>query len=276
MTKEQFETYLNFPEQISSQDTLELKEMVEAFPYCQTSRMLYVGSLQRQKNISFDEQLNLMAAYAADRKSLYYFINPITVKKEVAKMEVVKPKKKKKAKKKSSKSHEEVEMTAPFDLTTPKEESVSTSEALTTNYLHELVTNNLVFDLKGDDTSDEVDLTTPQAEVAEDSAHGFTEWLNIFDGNKKENLSEDSLIDRFLKNDPRINIKPDSSAPVENLAKIQAKDAGELITETLAKIYVEQGLINRAIEVYEKLSLKFPEKRSYFAAQIKFLKQIHN
>lgn len=44
-------------------------------------------------------------------------------------------------------------------------------------------------------------------------------------------------------------------------------------TETLAKIYTQQGFYDRAIEVYEKLILLYPEKNTYFAALIEELKK---
>jgi hypothetical protein len=45
------------------------------------------------------------------------------------------------------------------------------------------------------------------------------------------------------------------------------------MTETLAKLYIEQGHVEKAIEAYDILRLRFPEKSSFFAGRIRALKQ---
>ncbi|MGL5890600.1 MAG: hypothetical protein ACRC3B_11980, partial [Bacteroidia bacterium] len=58
-----------------------------------------------------------------------------------------------------------------------------------------------------------------------------------------------------------------------NMAKQSVQESDEFITETLARIYVKQGNLSKAIRAYQKLSLKFPEKSTYFAALIEELKR---
>ena len=58
-----------------------------------------------------------------------------------------------------------------------------------------------------------------------------------------------------------------------NMARKSVQESDELVTETLAAIYAQQGNFEKAISFYEKLSLKIPEKSAYFAALIKDLKK---
>ncbi len=81
------------------------------------------------------------------------------------------------------------------------------------------------------------------------------------------------LIDSFIKNDPQIKALKAEQINTENKAKKSAEDNYDLVSETLAAIYIEQMLYHKAIDTYEKLSLKFPEKSRYFADLIQSLEK---
>lgn len=84
---------------------------------------------------------------------------------------------------------------------------------------------------------------------------------------------ESSIIDNFIKNDPQIKALKPEQINTENKAKKSAEDPNDLVSETLAQIYIEQMLYHKAIDTYQKLSLKFPEKSGYFADLIQSLEK---
>lgn len=82
------------------------------------------------------------------------------------------------------------------------------------------------------------------------------------------------LIDKFI-NEHASTITVQAPTPVAIEIKPEKNEITEdLITETLAAIYLKQGLYEKALQSYEKLSLKFPEKNAYFAGQIENIKKL--
>ncbi|WP_256002170.1 hypothetical protein [Pedobacter deserti] len=83
----------------------------------------------------------------------------------------------------------------------------------------------------------------------------------------------DEIIENFIKSEPQITPPRPEQINVENKAKKSAEDHNDLVSETLAKIYIEQMLYDKAIDTYQKLSLMFPEKSRYFADLIQSIEK---
>jgi len=86
-----------------------------------------------------------------------------------------------------------------------------------------------------------------------------------------------SLIEKFLEAQPKMPPmnEPKSGSPMESQS--QPEDVSDdLVTETLAMIYSQQGYYKKAIQIFEKLSLKYPEKSTYFAGHIEKIKNLMN
>ncbi len=68
-----------------------------------------------------------------------------------------------------------------------------------------------------------------------------------------------------------------TSLEMENAVAEKAKTSNEtreILTETMADVLVQQGQVDKAIQLFIKLSFLNPEKSSYFAAKIEQLKGI--
>lgn len=97
-------------------------------------------------------------------------------------------------------------------------------------------------------------------------------WLKIDrkDESSKEEIKE-KAIEKFIENEPKISkLKEETNFVV----KEKADDISHLMTETLAKLYVEQRLYSKAIKAYETLQKKHPEKSEYFAEKINEVKDL--
>ena len=81
------------------------------------------------------------------------------------------------------------------------------------------------------------------------------------------------LIDKFIATNPKIKPKPTLEKTI-NLANASNVDQSILMTETLAKVYLEQKKYKKAIKAYNILILKYPEKSGFFADQIRAIKKL--
>ena len=132
------------------------------------------------------------------------------------------------------------------------------------------------------DTQTKVDVKTYKSEEEEEKMF-FVDWVLSYANSEIETQSRPleskiEIIDSFLEKNPKIpnRKEKDNEDDFLNLASDNKFNKSELMTETLAKIYVKQKKIKKALYAYKILSLKYPEKSSFFANQIKKLQKKQN
>ena len=89
-------------------------------------------------------------------------------------------------------------------------------------------------------------------------------------GNLSNKQKKSEIIDKFIETNPKI--KPAKEAAETPVKPIEIKETSHLMTETLARVYLEQKKFSKAIQAYEILILKYPEKSIFFADRIKDIK----
>lgn len=102
---------------------------------------------------------------------------------------------------------------------------------------------------------------------------------NITPFENKEDVSLDELIDKFNTNHPKISCVFEDSEEdqeYEDLCKNSVAKKMNIVSETLANIYREQGNYDNAIKIYKALMIRYPEKSSTFAHLITELKEKKN
>lgn len=220
----------------------EIKQLYSSYPYCNTLGLIYLEKINTEEASTFQTILPKTAINISDRTKLYYFIFRQSLNKITSKVLS--------EQKHASTPHIEASLT---------KKTQGSIDSLEREYLKEAVTASILLDLEKE-SSAKLTLNQPKPKVSlkQDALHSFTKWMEL--------LQEKSPNESASENKPTGFYSP------EKMAKLSLIDNEEIVTETLAQIYAAQGAIEKAIRVYNKLSLKFPEKNDYFASQIKKIK----
>ena len=140
---------------------------------------------------------------------------------------------------------------------------------------------NLLFDI----ISQQEDLNISKATIKDKlikkkkkaELHSFLDWISIVQTKKivrSKKQNSDEIINIFLEKKPKIKNNKQRFFNASENAKKSIVENNDIITETLAKVYTKQEHFEKAILAYQKLSLKYPQKSSYFAEQIKVIKKL--
>ena len=285
------------PQKISQEHQDELSDLIEEYPYFQSARALQLKGLKNSNNYLYNDSLKLTAAYTADRNVLFEYItsdhfiqNEISEliqqhDESVIEIEVV---------------SENISKQVSIEIDNQIKELKKAEAILNPDLFHrkEGYINELVEANKTEATPSikeilEVELEENQPlDFTKEDGHSFSEWLKLTSATPivREEIKEDSsinkrnldLIDKFIQDKPKLKQGVNSTktgANIEaqkNLASQYSRTSEALMTETLAKVYLQQKNFKKALQAYHILSLKYPEKSGFFADQIRAInKQIN-
>ncbi|WP_281226691.1 tetratricopeptide repeat protein [Flavobacterium aquiphilum] len=305
---------LNQPEEINDIQTVALEKVLDEFPYFQSARALRLKGLYNQNSYKYNFALKIAAAHTTDRSVLFDFItsesftaiqrktyerkiqellNITVIDSQIVEKEEIAP-----------------VATTPLEhsiLTSIKEATSNTDSLHPITFEKVEIDKNVeqsILDSIKEATPTNSDEKITEAEkkleigkpidFSKSETHSFHQWLQLSriqpiiretpqQNNNMEKepepivdeskLKQAALIDKFIETSPKIPpIKPGTVfAPNIDINK---EDNSYLMTETLAKVYLEQKKYQKAIQAYEILILKYPEKSSFFADRIKDIKII--
>ena len=154
-----------------------------------------------------------------------------------------------------------------LDVTEPKEEP---AKASIEPELEEIIQQPSYYIIENE-LEENIETISPSSEM------GFADWLNFVENRneKPKEPSKNSLIDKFISENPSISINVEDDTTLEKAEKTLDKGKKEqFVTETLANIYIKQKHFEKAVSAMEKLSLKYPQKSIYFANRIKEIKNL--
>ena len=257
-------TYLNKPEKLHGDAVKDMESLVGRYPYFSLAQCLLAIAYQNEGNALYDRQLKRAASIVPERNNLRLF--SLLAKQRWT----TRPAEEEPVQEPDEPFFRFVESAKidESDLSVIPEKTFIIPE-INLSGSHEELSAELALLEEKRKSLDEL-----KAIVAARLKAMENEKLQQAEGGEapKKKLSRKELIDKFIAENPSISRpKAEFYNPI-SVAQNSITDKGDIVSETLAKIYFKQGYFEKAISIYEKLSLNNPEKSVYFAAQIEMIK----
>ena len=298
MNTKDYTYLLNKPYALHERQTTELESILKEFPYLQSARAIYLKGLYNRDSFRYNTELKKTAAYTTDRSVLFDFITS----EEFRSIDKNALEEREKAVAEITVVHNIVAPAPPVNKleqsikllikeAAPQEEIEETK--VSGKAIEEVIAEETFIEKEPFEAEVRAAVTVPEPveepvktpqtgsplDFSESETHSFAEWLQLSkllpierDAPIIPPVNEDldkkySLIDKFIEANPKIvPVKKDTPTPV-NTGKFSPETPG-LMTETLARVYLEQKKYTKAIQAYEILILKYPEKSAFFANRI--------
>jgi len=296
-------TYLlQHPEAITSSQTEALAKKIKQYPYFQPLHALYLRGLKQKDSYKYNNTLKVTAAHTTDRSVLFDYITSETFNQNEISQQIKQTTEY--IKSISVKEVDDISVNKSVTIDDALKEHIKATEGVLDPQLFKArekperiieeevpkIEDSIIsVDVKNIKPDDKLNIGKP-LEFDKTESHSFAEWLKITSfkpivrsyeeqqpqieiKDKSPIQNKLDIIDKFISDNPKI--KPVAHyQPKPKLINNDKDISDSLMTETLARIYLEQKNYNKAIQSYKILSLKYPEKSSFFADQLKLITEL--
>ncbi|MDQ7917048.1 hypothetical protein RBU60_05620 [Mesonia sp. MT50] len=257
MTKEEYISQLEENSLLPESKLRDYHLLLEQFPYFQSARAIQLKALKQHHSFNYNPALKKTAAYTTNREVLFDYI--------------------------TSEAFDQQEVSEKIKYRIQLEDQREENLEMNLTEANRVLDPELfqkISSVKEEKLEEDVLEQGKPLAFTPKEKHSFSQWLQLTSAkpvNEKETSSSASddrfrLIDKFIEKKPKI--VPSKEAP-SRAAQISSEPADtSLMTETLARVYLEQKNYSKAIQAFKILILKNPEKSGLFADKIRAIEKL--